>query len=407
MTQRFYIPKARVFQNDGSVGVDYKLYFYETLTNTLKDTYSDAALTIPNTNPVIADSSGYFGDIFLSDDNYKVVLKDGNDVTIWTADPQDIYSISLNSFSVRPFTHWGTTSGITSAFTLSPNPLIASYTNTLVFSMQMSLSCIANPTLSIEDLNNPGNFLTAKNLKKYNGASSKVSLEANDLLTGQTYIVRYDGTDFIVLNPELPYLKLYNSVGAKCNIETATCSTASATAAKTATLTNFSLVAGMTFRISFSNTNTEDVPTLNINSLGAKPIADENGNVASATYPFYIKAGTICEFVYDGTNFVYSNRVVKNYINGLSWYKFYTNGWIEQGGEIPLNTPLTPPVITLITNFKDTNYSIILTGISSTGSGSGVANYGYTKVNSSSFAIYKSVSGTVSFDSGDWEARGF
>ena len=211
MTQRFYIPKARVFTNDGIVGTGYKLYFYITGTDTLKDTYSDSALTVPNTNPVIADSSGYFTDIFLSDENYKVILKDENDITIWTADPQDIFTISLNAFEVRPYTHWGTTSGTSTAYTLSPNPALSTYTDTLRFSMTMSLTNTAAATLAIEDLNDLGNFLTAEDIKKYDGTGDKVDIEAGDLVINQTYDVFYDGTDFIIINPSLPFIDLSNS----------------------------------------------------------------------------------------------------------------------------------------------------------------------------------------------------
>jgi hypothetical protein len=56
------------------------MYFYESLTVTPKDTYSDEALTTPNTNPVIADSQGQFGDIFLSG-AYSCKLTDASDVT--------------------------------------------------------------------------------------------------------------------------------------------------------------------------------------------------------------------------------------------------------------------------------------------------------------------------------------
>lgn len=50
-----------------------KVFFYLTGTSTKTDTYSDAARTIPNTNPVILDSSGR-ADIFLADVVYDVVL---------------------------------------------------------------------------------------------------------------------------------------------------------------------------------------------------------------------------------------------------------------------------------------------------------------------------------------------
>lgn len=70
-----------------------KLFFFEPGTTTEKDTFSDSGLTTPNTNPVIADSNGRYGDIFL-DGIYKVVQQDASGtptgfdgVTIWTRDP--------------------------------------------------------------------------------------------------------------------------------------------------------------------------------------------------------------------------------------------------------------------------------------------------------------------------------
>lgn len=65
-----------------------KLNFYITATSTPKNTYSDAGLTTPNANPVVADSAGRFGPIYLATDaNYKVILATSTDVTIATFDP--------------------------------------------------------------------------------------------------------------------------------------------------------------------------------------------------------------------------------------------------------------------------------------------------------------------------------
>jgi hypothetical protein len=62
-----------------------KLYFYEAGTTTLKTVYTDAGETVASSNPVIADASGRFAPVFVSG-AYKAVLKDKNDVTIWTED---------------------------------------------------------------------------------------------------------------------------------------------------------------------------------------------------------------------------------------------------------------------------------------------------------------------------------
>ena len=82
---RFVLPFANVGKGiKPSSGA--KLFFYATGTSTPASTFSDSAGSIPNTNPVIADSNGLFSDIFLSG-TYKVILKDTNNVQIWEADP--------------------------------------------------------------------------------------------------------------------------------------------------------------------------------------------------------------------------------------------------------------------------------------------------------------------------------
>jgi hypothetical protein len=77
---RLILPYQQVFDLNGSPLPGAKFYFYESGTTTPKDTYSDEALTTPNANPVIADSQGQFGDIFLSG-AYSCKLTDADDVT--------------------------------------------------------------------------------------------------------------------------------------------------------------------------------------------------------------------------------------------------------------------------------------------------------------------------------------
>lgn len=84
-----------------------QLFFFESGTSTPKDTFTDEALTIPNTNPVKANADGLFSDIWIDDgDRFKVQLKDKNDVQEWEADPvvqsvqvSDITNINLNFVS--------------------------------------------------------------------------------------------------------------------------------------------------------------------------------------------------------------------------------------------------------------------------------------------------------------------
>src|SRR5574344_1813676 len=116
-----------------------------------------------------------------------------------------------------------------------------------------------------------------------------------------------------------------------------TSATAEATAEKNVTLSGFVLATGATIQVTFTNANTATTPTLNVNSTGAKAIYNEAGTAASATNPAYFPAGATVEFTYNGTNWIFKKRVTENYVNGTSWYRVYSDGWIEQGGRITTN----------------------------------------------------------------------
>jgi hypothetical protein len=84
----FYFPAERAVDANGNPYSGALLYFYEAGTTTLLDTYSDADLAIAhvNANPVVADSGGLFGAIYLQPRSYKVILKTSGGSTIWTRD---------------------------------------------------------------------------------------------------------------------------------------------------------------------------------------------------------------------------------------------------------------------------------------------------------------------------------
>lgn len=198
MADIFYQPKSRMFSNDGAIGSGYKFYFYQTGTTTPITTYSNVGLSVANTNPVVADSYGYFNLIYVSDfSQVKVIVKDSNDNLIYTADPVNpsgSSSITLNDLGVRPTSYWGLTSGTASAYTLAANPTLPAYSNYNTFFIQFNVACNAAPTLNVDSLG-------AKNLKKYTGQGTKVALQAGDVQAAQRYIGVYDGVDILILNP--------------------------------------------------------------------------------------------------------------------------------------------------------------------------------------------------------------
>ena len=97
MTDRLIDPLYRVTDILGTPLSGAKLYVYEAGTSTPINTYSDSALSLANTNPVVSDSGGYFGDLFVAADDYKMILKDAADNTLRS--PDDFNISSAASFS--------------------------------------------------------------------------------------------------------------------------------------------------------------------------------------------------------------------------------------------------------------------------------------------------------------------
>lgn len=96
MANRFTDPRPQFASGTLTPYAGGALFFYLTTTTTKTNTYSDANLTTPNTNPVVLDADGRIpNDIFLDPNvTYKVVLaaagySDPPTSDVWTADPVD------------------------------------------------------------------------------------------------------------------------------------------------------------------------------------------------------------------------------------------------------------------------------------------------------------------------------
>lgn len=87
------------------------------------------------------------------------------------------------------------------------------------------------------------------------------------------------------------------------------CNVGAAVPAKTlqTNILGFSLLKGAQVRIKFSQTNTADDATLNINNTGAKPIMRYGSTKIGKTVATSWNAGEIVTFTYDGTNWVMEN----------------------------------------------------------------------------------------------------
>lgn len=74
MSNLFYAP--RIYSQDSA-----KLYFRATGTSSPQNVYTDADLTVAHSNPVVANSNGYFDPIYLDPTlpDYRVIHTDGSD----------------------------------------------------------------------------------------------------------------------------------------------------------------------------------------------------------------------------------------------------------------------------------------------------------------------------------------
>lgn len=101
--------------------------------------------------------------------------------------------------------------------------------------------------------------------------------------------------------------------------------------------------------------------------------------------------------------------LVESYVNGTSWYRVYSDGWCEQGGQRATGTSAASQsyTIDLLKNFKDTNYFI--TAVNYYSSANADTNSTYTIAQSgktsSLFVIFQyGTTGTSGFY---WQACGY
>lgn len=140
-----------------------------------------------------------------------------------------------------------------------------------------------------------------KAVKKHNSAGALVALATNDIVSGTRYLLQYDGTDFIILNP----LPTTASAGTTYNRFGTTAGTANT---YTLAATGYSAHAqdvAIYFRVNASNTGAS---TININSLGA--VALKKNSITGALVDVEIndlRTNHTYVAIYDGTYYVVLN----------------------------------------------------------------------------------------------------
>jgi hypothetical protein len=111
-------PRLQFFASNGSFLVGGKLYTYAAGTTTPLTTYTTSTGLIANTNPIILDSRGE-ASVWFGTSKYKFVLKDANDVEIWTQDQLQGYANTdgSNAFGTWPISITGNAATATTATT--------------------------------------------------------------------------------------------------------------------------------------------------------------------------------------------------------------------------------------------------------------------------------------------------
>ena len=200
----------------------------------------------------------------------------------------------------------------------------------------------ANPTLNVNS--------TGAKAIRINGAAVTTSF----LQTNTVYVMVYDGTYWSIVNFYYVFQQVSTNVVYNCT-------TAVGTAAKTVSITGFTLSSGATIYVKFTNGNSNTNPTLNVTSTGAKSL--RINNVVASPANCVIDSDHVYQITYDGTywqiigkyslkevgaasstadyeSFITTNKTnVINSVNleniTLTFSAFNTFYWYEAQGEYP------------------------------------------------------------------------
>lgn len=269
-----------------------KVYSYIAGTTTPLTVYTDNAQTLPDSNPIILDSNGR-AQVF-AEGNYKLVVKDSNDNTLYTMDNL-LFGTDDNGT-----VYAGTSTGSSNAYVLTMSPAVVAYNTGDSYRFIANFTNSSTATLKID-------ALTAKNIKR----GDNTTLQSGDVVSGSLIEVTYNGTSFLLGSDTAG---LSNSIS---DLETtvATLQTnaqagnmiwggTSGGSANAQTITLTPAIAayadGQAFNFYAGYTNTTTTPTLSVNGLTASQIVDESGDAIAIGA---IVANTLIQVVRVGSYF--------------------------------------------------------------------------------------------------------
>ena len=139
-------PKQQIFGSDGLPLVGGKIYTYAGGTSTPIATYTDYTAATANTNPIILDSLGQANIWLVNTTSYKFIVKDADDVLLYTVDNIAI-PLDINSFSSPP--PIGDVTPNTGAFTTLSATGAVTFATTLTVAGQLTLNNTGAAKLSV------------------------------------------------------------------------------------------------------------------------------------------------------------------------------------------------------------------------------------------------------------------
>lgn len=180
--------KFQEFDADGNPLAGGKVYTYEAGTTTPKTSYTTAAATVPNANPVILDASGR-ADIWL-DGTYQIKVYDSADNLIYTADNVSNDRGEQGDQGTIPVAVAG---GTADAITANYSTDVTLTDTTLVSVRAAYDNATTTPTFAPDGL-------TARTITKNGGDA----LLAGDIQAGATIFLQYDlaNTRWELANPK-------------------------------------------------------------------------------------------------------------------------------------------------------------------------------------------------------------
>ncbi len=245
-------------------------------------------------------------------------------------------SIALGQVQDNSYGTLGTLGGSADTYTASPSPAITAYATGSEFNLKVNADNTGASTFNISAVG-------AKNIKKYDGAGSKLDLEAGDLQQDQYYKVIYDGVHFILDNPEnIDNLKSNNlTVNNKLN-----------TQQNTATISSGAITYTGAYMVvdTEGGASSDTLDTISGGTVGDRLllrgaisgrniiISDNTGNIQTNNNTNFTLEPThtdSAEFFYDGNNWIQTARRLDLDFRSSKSQKGYTylpNGIILQWG---------------------------------------------------------------------------